>query len=291
MDDRSSAVSLPEVPLLGVLPGTGGLTPHHRQAAWCATTWRTSSAPPPRGVRAAAGQGRGGWWTIIAKRRQRSDEVVAGARRRRWRRRATRPADAANGVHLAPLARRVDLTRNPPLRLPPMSRVEIDRRGADRDRFIVRGAGFGITGFLRRLRKSWPRAPDFYPLALQMTRELEDAVLIHAHQRAPISVCGSCTPEGDPRGRSRDGRAARCMAHRDHWFVQRDHPATCKPTPGCRLDVSSRSLFAIASTRVPASPGTFSPSWLLACRPFSYHAGPDQDDPENPPRRGSRWAG
>ena len=26
VDDRSSAVSLPEVPLLGVLPGTGGLT-------------------------------------------------------------------------------------------------------------------------------------------------------------------------------------------------------------------------------------------------------------------------
>ena len=26
IDDRSSAVSLPELPLLGVLPGTGGLT-------------------------------------------------------------------------------------------------------------------------------------------------------------------------------------------------------------------------------------------------------------------------
>ena len=26
IDDRSSTVSLPEVPLLGVLPGTGGLT-------------------------------------------------------------------------------------------------------------------------------------------------------------------------------------------------------------------------------------------------------------------------
>ena len=26
IDDRSSAVSLPEIPLLGVLPGTGGLT-------------------------------------------------------------------------------------------------------------------------------------------------------------------------------------------------------------------------------------------------------------------------
>ena len=32
IDDRSSAVSLPEVPLLGVLPGTGGLTRLDRQA-------------------------------------------------------------------------------------------------------------------------------------------------------------------------------------------------------------------------------------------------------------------
>ena len=32
VDDRSSAVSLPEVPLLGVLPGTGGLTRADRQA-------------------------------------------------------------------------------------------------------------------------------------------------------------------------------------------------------------------------------------------------------------------
>src|SRR5258705_3609161 len=33
IDDRSSAVSLPELPLLGVLPGTGGLTPGSHQRA------------------------------------------------------------------------------------------------------------------------------------------------------------------------------------------------------------------------------------------------------------------
>ena len=32
LDDRASSVSLPEVPLLGVLPGTGGLTTRRRQA-------------------------------------------------------------------------------------------------------------------------------------------------------------------------------------------------------------------------------------------------------------------
>src|SRR3954451_4669137 len=46
VDDRSSAVSLPEVPLLGVLPGTGGLTRlvdkrrvrHDRADVFCTTT-------------------------------------------------------------------------------------------------------------------------------------------------------------------------------------------------------------------------------------------------------------
>src|ERR687884_138386 len=46
VDDRSSSVSLPEVPLLGVLPGTGGLTPpvdkrrvrHDLADIFCTTT-------------------------------------------------------------------------------------------------------------------------------------------------------------------------------------------------------------------------------------------------------------
>jgi hypothetical protein len=46
IDDRSTTVSLPEVPLLGVLPGTGGLTRWSTSARSVATA-PTSSAPTP----------------------------------------------------------------------------------------------------------------------------------------------------------------------------------------------------------------------------------------------------
>src|SRR5450432_3480206 len=46
IDDRSTTVSLPEVPLLGVLPGTGGLTRLVDKRKVGATS-PTSSAPPP----------------------------------------------------------------------------------------------------------------------------------------------------------------------------------------------------------------------------------------------------
>ena len=96
VDDRSSAVSLPEVPLLGVLPGTGGLTRvtdkrhvrHDLADIFCTTTegvrgqkakdWRLvdddrqagRSSPPRVQERAAR-----------ARRKQRSP----GRRPRAWR--------------------------------------------------------------------------------------------------------------------------------------------------------------------------------------------------------------
>ena len=49
VDDRSSAVSLPEVPLLGVLPGTGGLTRVTDKSARCGAIWRTYFARRRKG--------------------------------------------------------------------------------------------------------------------------------------------------------------------------------------------------------------------------------------------------
>ena len=103
VDDRSSAVSLPEVPLLGVLPGTGGLTRltdkrkvrHDLADIFCTTT---------EGVRGA----RAMQWRLVdavVKPQQFPDEV----RRRALELAAQsdRPADA-QGITLPPLQRAID---------------------------------------------------------------------------------------------------------------------------------------------------------------------------------------
>jgi hypothetical protein len=60
VDDRSSAVSLPEVPLLGVLPGTGGLT-RVTDKRKVRRDLADTSAPWPRACGASA-RSSGAWW-------------------------------------------------------------------------------------------------------------------------------------------------------------------------------------------------------------------------------------
>src|SRR3984893_17028401 len=104
VDDRSSAVSLPEVPLLGVLPGTGGLmrltdkrkVRHDLADIFCTTT---------EGVRGS----RAKEWRLV-------DEVVkpqqfsahVQARALELAARSDRPS-SATGITLRPLACRVDV--------------------------------------------------------------------------------------------------------------------------------------------------------------------------------------
>jgi benzoyl-CoA-dihydrodiol lyase len=103
VDDRSSAVSLPEVPLLGVLPGTGGLTrvtDKRRVRRDLADIFCTTSD----GIR---GQRAKDWGLVdeVIKTQQfgehvkkRAAELVQGS---------DRPADA-KGIVLAPLKRTID---------------------------------------------------------------------------------------------------------------------------------------------------------------------------------------
>jgi benzoyl-CoA-dihydrodiol lyase len=99
IDDRSSAVSLPELPLLGVLPGTGGLTRvvdkrHVRRdlADYFAT--RSEGVGGSKAVQ----------WRLIdeAVPRARWDEAVA-ERSRQLAEGSSRPASGAAGVELTPL--------------------------------------------------------------------------------------------------------------------------------------------------------------------------------------------
>src|SRR3954447_11801672 len=104
IDDNSSSVSLPEVPLLGVLPGTGGLTRvvDKRGVRRDLADVFSTTAEGIRGERAVQ-------WRLVdgvVKARELADEIARRAAEAAAR--STRPGAGARGVQLTPLTREVD---------------------------------------------------------------------------------------------------------------------------------------------------------------------------------------
>jgi benzoyl-CoA-dihydrodiol lyase len=225
VDDRSSAVSLPEVPLLGVLPGTGGLTRvtdkrhvrHDLADIFCTTN---------EGVR---GQKAKDWRLVddiakpaafAAKVQERALELAA---------QSDRPAGTA-GVALSPLQRTIEADA---LRYPHVT-VVIDRakRVATFTVKAPQGTQPSTVAEIEAAGAAW------YPLA--MARELEDAILEMRTNEPEIGTWLVKT-EGDAAAvRSMDAVLA---ANANHWFV-RETVGLLRRTFS-RLDVSSRSLFAL----------------------------------------------
>jgi benzoyl-CoA-dihydrodiol lyase len=225
VDDRSSAVSLPEVPLLGVLPGTGGLTrltdkrKVRRDLAdiFCTTT---------EGVRGE----RAKQWRLV-------DEVAKTAEfGERVRQRARELADQSDrpvgvpGVALTPLRRTV---RSDRLEYEHVA-VQIDRRRRQ------------ATITVRAPRAPQPTTVDgilalgatWWPLA--MGRELDDAILSLRTNELEIGIWILRT-EGDLElVLAADTSIAQ---HKDHWFV-RETIGFLRRTLA-RLEISSRTLFAV----------------------------------------------
>lgn len=225
VDDRSSAVSLPEVPLLGVLPGTGGLTRvtdkrkvrHDLADIFCTTT---------EGIR---GQKAKDWRLVddIAKPAQFAAKVQERALQLAAR--SDRPADA-KGVALTPLQRTVEADA---LRYGFVT-VEIDRSKRTAS-FTVKapsGAQPTTVDAIVSAGAAW------YPL--QMARELEDAILSMRTNELDIGTWLIKT-EGDAAAVL--ATDATLQAHKDHWLV-RETIGLLRRTFS-RLDVSSRSLFAL----------------------------------------------
>jgi benzoyl-CoA-dihydrodiol lyase len=225
IDDRSSAVSLPEVPLLGVLPGTGGLTRvtdkrhvrHDLADIFCTTT---------EGVR---GQRAKDWRLVddiakpavfAAKVQERALQLAA---------QSDRPANA-KGVTLTPIARTIEADA---LRYPNVT-VQIDRakRVATFTVKAPSGAQPGDIAAIEAAGAAW------YPLAL--ARELEDAILSMRTNELEIGTWLVKT-EGDAAAVL--AMDATLLAHRNHWLV-RETIGLLRRTFS-RLDVSSRSLFAL----------------------------------------------
>lgn len=255
VDDRSSAVSLPEVPLLGVLPGTGGLTRvtdkrkvrHDLADIFCTTT---------EGVR---GQKAKDWRLVdqIAKPQQFSAKVQERALELAAT--SDRPADA-KGVALAPLQRTIEADA---LRYAHVT-VEIDRSKRTATWTVKAPAGAQPTTLagIEAAGAAW------YPL--QMARELEDAILSMRTNELDTGTWLIKT-EGDAAAVL--AMDATLDAHKDHWLV-RETLGLLRRTFS-RLDLSSRSLFALIE------PGScFAGSFLelaLACDRSYMLMLPDDD--------------
>jgi benzoyl-CoA-dihydrodiol lyase len=225
IDDRSSVVALPELPLLGVLPGTGGLTRvtdkrHVRRdlADYFATR--------PEGV---GGQKAVAWrLTDEAVPRTGWEETVA-ARAAEFAARSGRPADAA-GVALTPL----DKARDDDMIGYRYVSARLDHaRGAAV--VTVRGPRGDPPADVTGVRD---QGAGFWPLA--MTRELDDLIL-DLRTNEPELGTWVLRTEGDPlRVLAYDrlllGNAGDWLVNEIVQYLKR----TLK-----RLDVTSRSLIAL----------------------------------------------
>ena len=225
VDDRSSAVSLPELPLLGVLPGTGGLTrvtDKRKVRRDHADMFCTN----PDGVR---GQRAKDWKLVdeIVKPQQFAEQVKQRATK--LAELSDRPRDA-KGVELTPVQRIVDETG---LHYKYVN-ARLDREG----RTVTLTVRAPESAEVDTPEKAQQLGASWWPL--QMARELDDAILTLRTGELELGLWILKTA----------GNAENILAidefllrNRNHWFV-REVLGMMRRTLA-RLDVSSRSMFAV----------------------------------------------
>jgi benzoyl-CoA-dihydrodiol lyase len=225
IDDRSSAVSLPELPLLGVLPGTGGLTRlvdkrHVRRdiADYFCTR--------PEGV---AGRKAVSWRLVdeAVPRAQWQQAVADRARERAAR--SSRPA-RATGIELTPLAK----TRTAGEISYNWVSAKLDRAAALAE-ITVRGPGADAPADVAAVHE---QGAAFWTLAV--TRELDDLIL-DLRTNEPELGTWLLRTSGDP-GQVL-GHDQLLLDHLDDWLAS-EIVLYLKRTLK-RLDVTSRSLIAL----------------------------------------------
>jgi len=226
IDDRSSAVSLPELPLLGVLPGTGGLTrlTDKRKVRKDLADMFCTNQDGVRGQRAKD-------WRLV-------DDVVkpqqfaehTKQRALKLAELSDRPA-GAKGVRLIPLKKTADAGGLH------YEYVDVQLSRAARTATItVRAPEFMGE---QTVEKGLAAGANWWPL--QMARELDDAILSLRTNELEIGLWVMKTA-GNP-----DAVLAMdkfILSNQDHWFV-REVLGMMRRTLA-RLEVTSRSMYAIA---------------------------------------------
>ena len=225
VDDRSTVVSLPEVPLLGVLPGTGGLTRvvDKRKVRRDLADLFCTSADGLRAERAKQ------WGLVDAYAAPNSFPGLVQERAQALASQSSRPADTKG------------------IKLNPLNRV-IDEAGLHYDyvEVLFDRAGRSATLTVRAPRGPQPDTLDsivaagdaWWPLAI--ARQLDDAILMLRTNETDLGLLILKT----------QGEAAAVLAadaalikFKDHWLV-RETIGYLRRT-FARIDVSSRSLYAV----------------------------------------------
>ena len=246
IDDRSSAVSLPEVPLLGVLPGTGGLTrlvDKRKVRRDLADVFCTTA----EGVRADRAKD----WKLVdhAAKPQQFVEMVK-ARALELANLSDRPG--GKGIALTPLAREstgngygystVDVHLNAAARTAQITAKGPEgRQPATPEEALALGAEW------------WP---------LRLARELDDAILMLRHNHLDAGLWILKTRGNLDEILKTDSFLEK---HASHWLV-RETIGYLRRTLA-RLDVSSRSIFAVAD-QGSCFAGTLAELLLAADRSF-----------------------
>jgi len=225
VDDRSSAVSLPELPLLGVLPGTGGLTrvtDKRKVRRDHADMFCTN----PDGVR---GQRAKEWRLVdeVVKPQQFTEHIKQRALK--LAEQSDRPLNA-KGVTLPPLKRSADEAGLH------YEYVDVQWNREARTATITVRAPESVTE--DSLEKAIAAGANWWPL--QIARELDDAILTLRAGELDLGLWIIKTA-GNP-----DAVLAMdefILNHRDNWFV-REVLGMMRRT-FARIDVTSRSIYAI----------------------------------------------
>ncbi|HXL68324.1 MAG TPA: 2,3-epoxybenzoyl-CoA dihydrolase [Xanthobacteraceae bacterium] len=224
VDDRKSTVSLPETPLLAVLPGTGGLTriTDKRRVRRDLADWFSTVEEGIRGKKAVD-------WRLV-------DEVVplskwaetVNARAHEIAAGTDRPK--STGIKLTPLDRKIAANA---ISYP---HVSVELRRDEKIGYLT------LHAPARAAPPSLPAAhalgPAFWPLAL--ARELDDAIL-HLRLNEPDIGVLVFRSEGDPQAvLSHDAFLAE---HRADWLMREVHHYLKRVLK--RIDVTAKSLVAL----------------------------------------------
>ncbi len=225
IDDRKSSVSLPELPLLAVLPGTGGLTrvTDKRQVRRDLADVFCTAEEGVRGKKAVA-------WRLV-------DEVIAPSaweatvaqRARDAAARTDRPADA-KGIVLPLLERTIEdhMIRYPHVQVHCNARLR-------RAEILVAGPQEAVP---ENVAAAVALGADFWPLA--MARALDDAIL-HLRTNEPELGLWVLRTQGDAQWLL--AYDAFLEMHQNHWLMREIRHFIKRVFK--RLDVTSRSIVAL----------------------------------------------